>query len=140
MRILLKGKHIPCKTLIWKSNGTWEKRQEEVSLWTINSYIHRVTDTIFKKKKFTTLRFCGVFPEALFKNLCPNEKLKNCWINYSYTWYRKRATHTDLFFCQFLMMMILSRFTLRRTRPVKPQNRKPNISAAFLHLKIKKHF
>ena len=31
-----------------------------------------------KKKKFTTLRFCGVFPEALFKNLCPNEKLKNC--------------------------------------------------------------
>ena len=131
-------------------------------MWTINSYIHRVTDTIFKKKKFTTLRFCGVFPEALFKNLCPDEKLKNCWINYSFTWYGKRATHTDLFFCQFFddvlsndycsrvtncnfsfylqYMMILSRFTLRRTRPVKPQNRKPNISAAFLHPMIKKHF
>ena len=113
------------------------------------------------KKTFTTLRFCGVLLEALFK-ICPDEKLKNCWINCPFTWYRKRATPTDLFSVSSLMMhclpiiavewykrnfsfylqymLILSRFTSRRTRPIKPQNRKPNISAASLHLKIKKHF
>ena len=54
--------------------------------------------------------------------------------SYAVEWYKRNFS----FYLQY--MMILSRFTLRRTRPVKPQNRKPNISAAFLHLKIKKHF
>ena len=34
----------------------------------------------------------------------------------------------------------LSRLLSRRTRPVRPQNCKPNISLAFLHQKIEKHF
>ena len=64
------------------------------------------------KKTFTTLRFCGVFLEALFK-ICPDEKLKNSWINYPFTWYRKRATPTDLFFCQFFDDALSTNFCSR---------------------------
>ena len=64
------------------------------------------------KKTFTTLRFCEVFLEALFK-ICPDEKLKNCSINYPFTWYRKRATPTDLFFCQFFDDALSTNFCSR---------------------------
>ena len=161
MRILLKGKHIPCKTLIWKSNDTWEKKKRRSQL--VNDKQLYLQSNGHKKKGLQLFDFVESFHKPCSKIyvLMRNWKIAEsisllgdiesaqriqiffsvssfmmcCQLHsYAVEWYKRNFS----FYLQY--MMILSRFTLRRTRPVKPQNRKSNISAAFLHLKIKKHF
>ena len=65
------------------------------------------------KKKIYNSSILWSLSRRLFQKSVLMRVWKNCWINYSFTWYRKRATHTDLFSCQFFDDVLSSNFCSR---------------------------